>query len=83
MVNVKIVFFIIMASKRALKYLSIEEKYKLIKDVEGGLNKKEAADKYGKPATTVSTNFKNKESITNSFEYEFQKLGILTSMNKL
>ena len=33
MVNVKIVFFIIMASKRVLKYLSIEETCKLIKEV--------------------------------------------------
>ena len=63
-----------MASKSVLKCLSIEEKYKLINDVEGGLKKKEAADKYSIPATTVSIIFKNKESITNSFESGFQKL---------
>ena len=56
--------------------------YKLIKEVEGGLKKKEATDKYGIPATTVSTIFKNKESVTNTFEYGFQMLGILTSVSK-
>lgn len=72
MINVEIDFFIIMATKRVLKCLSIEEKYKLIKDVEDGLKKKEAADKYGIPASTVSTIFKNKESIINSFESGFR-----------
>ena len=81
MVNVKIVSFFIMASKRVLKCLSIEEKYKFIKEVEGRLKKKEAADKYGIPATTDSRIFKNKESITNSFESGFQKIGILTSVS--
>lgn len=63
-----IAFVFIMASKRVLKCLSIEEKYKLIKEVDGGLKKKEAAAKYGIPASTVSTIFKNKESIITSFE---------------
>lgn len=73
MINVIIAFyFIIMATKRVLKCLSIEEKYKLIKDVEGGLKKKDAADKYGIPASTVSTIFKNRESIINSFESGFR-----------
>ena len=62
--------------------MSIEEKYKPIKEVDGGLKKKEAADKYGIPATTVSKIFRNKESITNSFESGFQKLGILMSVSK-
>ena len=76
MVNVKIVFFIIMASKRVLKYLSIEETCKLIKEVEGGLKKKEAADQYGLPAATVSKIFKN-----NFFASELQKIDILTSVS--
>lgn len=57
-----------MATKRVLKCLSIEEKYKLLKEVEGGLKKKEAAEKYGIPASTLSTIFKNNESIITSLE---------------
>ncbi|XP_050339622.1 tigger transposable element-derived protein 4-like [Bactrocera neohumeralis] len=57
-----------MATKRVLKSLSIEEKYKLLKEVEGGLKKKKAAEKFSIPASTVSTIFKNKESIITSFE---------------
>ena len=47
----------------------------------GGLKKKEAADKYCIPAAIVSKIFKNKESITNSFESGSPKIGILTSVN--
>ena len=43
--------------KRVLKCLSFEEKYKFIKEVEGGLKEKEAADKYGISAATVSKIF--------------------------
>ncbi|XP_075163042.1 uncharacterized protein LOC142235666 [Haematobia irritans] len=66
------IFVFIVSSKRVLKCLSIEEKYKLIKEVDGGLKKKEAAAKYGIPASTVSTIFKNKESIITSFESGFR-----------
>lgn len=57
-----------MATKRVLKCLSIEEKYKLINEIEDGLKKKEAAEKYGIPANTVSTILKNRESIIASYE---------------
>ena len=70
-----------MVFKRVLKCLSFKEIYKLYKKVEGGLKKKEAADKYGIPAATVSKFFENKESITNSFEFGFQKLKILISVS--
>lgn len=46
----------------------MEEKCKLIKEIECGLKKKEAAVKYGIPASTVSTILKNKESIITSLE---------------
>ena len=36
--------------------MSIEEKYKLMKEIEDGLKTKEAADKYGIPATDCSVN---------------------------
>ena len=65
-----------MTSKQVLKCLSIEEKYKIMKKVEGWLKKKEAADKYGVPATAVLTIFKNKESITNSFDFDHMVKGL-------
>lgn len=57
-----------MASKRTLKTLTIDVKYKLIKEVENGLRNKDAAEKYGIPPNTVSTILKKKESIINAVE---------------
>lgn len=57
-----------MASKRVLKCLSLEDKYKLIKDTEKGTMKKDVAEKYGVPASTLSTILKNKNAIIASFE---------------
>ena len=44
-----------MSSKRTLKTLSVDQKFKLIKEVESGLRNKDVAVKYGIPASTVST----------------------------
>ena len=62
MVNVKIVFFVIMVSKSVLKWSSIEEKCKLIKEVEAGLKKNN--DKYGIAATYIKV---SEQSIANCF----------------
>ena len=58
-----------MSVKRTLKTLSIDDKYKLIKEVKSGLKKKDVAVKYGVPANTVSTILKNKETIVTAIEY--------------
>lgn len=58
-----------MASKRTLKTLSIDEKFRLIKEVESGARKKDIAVKYGVPANTVSTILKNKQTIITAIEY--------------
>lgn len=52
-----------MSLKRTLKTLSVDEKFKLIKEVESGARNKDVAVKYGIPANTVSTILKNKHSI--------------------
>lgn len=54
--------------KRTLKTLSIDEKYRLIKEVESGLRKKDVAIKYAVPASTVSTILKNKQAIISAIE---------------
>lgn len=57
-----------MSLKRTLKTLSIDEKYKLIKEVERGSRKKDVAVKYGVPANTVSTILKNKQTVITAIE---------------
>lgn len=57
-----------MAQKRTLKALTIEDKFKLIKEVEAGSLKKDVASKFGVPPSTVSTILKNKQSIIAAFE---------------
>lgn len=57
-----------MSVKRTLKTLSLDEKFKLIKEVESGSKKKDVAVKYGVPASTVSTILKNKETIVTAIE---------------
>lgn len=57
-----------MSSKRTLKTLSLGEKYRLLKEVEGGARKKDVALKYGVPASTVSTILKKKDTIISAVE---------------
>ncbi|XP_053947890.1 tigger transposable element-derived protein 4-like [Anastrepha ludens] len=57
-----------MSSKRCLKTLSIDEKFKLIKEVEMGARKKDVAVKYAIPANTVSTILKNKQTVITAIE---------------
>ncbi|XP_066258787.1 tigger transposable element-derived protein 4-like [Euwallacea similis] len=57
-----------MSTKRVLKTLSIDEKFRLIKEVESGSRKKDVAAKYEVPASTVSTILKNKQAIITAFE---------------
>lgn len=57
-----------MSKKRTLKTLSINEKFKLIKEVESGTRKKDVAMKFGIPANTVSTILKNKQTIITAIE---------------
>ncbi|XP_034481224.1 tigger transposable element-derived protein 6 [Drosophila innubila] len=57
-----------MGPKRALKCLSLEDKFKLIKDIESGSKNKEVAEKYGIPSSTVSTILKKRELIVTSME---------------
>lgn len=46
-----------------MQILQISEKYRLLRDVENGIQKKRVAEKYGIPSNTLSTILKNKESI--------------------
>lgn len=57
-----------MPPKRVLKSLSLEEKFKLIKEIESGSKKKKVAEKYGIPASTISTILKKRELIMTSLE---------------
>lgn len=57
-----------MPPKRVLKTLSIEEKYKLLKDIKSGIRNKDVAEKYGIPKNTVSTIVKNEKSILEAME---------------
>lgn len=53
-------------SKR--KSLSVAEKVQLLKDVNSGVRKKDVAQKFGVPPSTVSTIIKNRESVLKSHE---------------
>ena len=46
--------------KRKFNVKSLGEKYKILRDLEKGLSKKDVAEKYGVPRNTISTWVKNK-----------------------
>jgi transposase len=52
-----------MPPKRILKTLTINDKYKFLKDVENGIREKDVAAKFNIPASTVSTILKKKAEI--------------------
>jgi hypothetical protein len=52
-----------MPPKGVLKTLTISDKYKLLKDVESGIRKKDVAAKFNIPASTVSTILKKRAEI--------------------
>lgn len=51
-----------MSSKRTLKTLSVDQKFKLIKEVESGSRNKDVTVKCGIPANTVSIIYKCRQS---------------------
>lgn len=60
--------FLNMSSKRTLKTLSVDQKFRLIKEVESGSKNKDVAVKYGISPSTVSTILKNKHSVITAME---------------
>ena len=54
--------------KRKLTKKTVIERCKAIKDLEQGMSKKDAANKYSVPRNTISTWFKNKEKLLSSLE---------------
>mgnify|MGYP001796298877 FL=1 len=54
--------------KRKITTKPLSEKYKAIQDIDKGLSKKDAAEKYGVPFSTLSTWLKSKDKISAAYE---------------
>jgi hypothetical protein len=65
---VEFILLVKMPPKRVLKTLTINDKYKLLKDVESEIRKKDVAAKFNIPASTVSTILKKKAEIVKLVE---------------